>query len=64
MIDLNDGGKLRPEEYEAIKQRSSLAGDHVGLARSTKLNEEICGFVVAKAGDQRVGIEPQPRLVL
>jgi competence protein ComEC len=24
MIDINDGGKLRPEEYEAIKQRSSL----------------------------------------
>jgi competence protein ComEC len=25
MIDINDGGKLRPDEYEAIKQRSSLA---------------------------------------
>src|SRR5713226_8372778 len=24
MIDINDGGKLRPEEYEAIKKRSSL----------------------------------------
>jgi beta-lactamase superfamily II metal-dependent hydrolase len=23
MIDINDGGKLRPEEYEAIRQRSS-----------------------------------------
>jgi competence protein ComEC len=25
MIDINDGGKLRPEEYEAIKQRSSFS---------------------------------------
>jgi competence protein ComEC len=24
MIDINDGGKLRPDEYEAIKQRSAL----------------------------------------
>jgi competence protein ComEC len=25
MIDINDGGKLRPEEYEAIKKRSSFS---------------------------------------
>jgi competence protein ComEC len=49
MIDINDGGKLRPDEYEAIKQRSVFLSA-TEIAKEERLLDDPINWYINRFG--------------